>query len=48
MATPTFSEWRTMSTNVKGLRPGDVMTRMMWCLATMATQVNPDGTAKGS
>lgn len=48
MPTPTFQEWRVMSTRTKGLVPGDVMTRMMWCLATMVTGTNPDGTAKGS
>lgn len=48
MPTPTQKEWRNLSTTAKSLTPHEVMTRMMWCLATMVSQTNPDGSAKGS
>lgn len=48
MATPTFSEWRNLTTMAKKIKPTDITTRMVWCLATMVTQTNPDGTPKGS
>ena len=48
MPSPTYSEWRQVSSNVKGLIPSELKTRQLWCLACLVTQTNPDGSAKGS